>query len=94
MNKFQGGNSFLRNNSLYFAIFHVFFIVQIDEHSTNTVYAINLVLYCRVGEWLYGSDTNSEAASSSLTCCACCFFCFCFLKNKVFNYFPTVYRAK
>ena len=52
MNKFHGLNSFRRNNSLYFAIFRVFPIVEIDEHSTNTVYAINLVLYCRVGKWL------------------------------------------
>ena len=69
--------------------------MQIDEHNTNTVYAINLVLYCREGKWLKCSDTNSEAASSSLTCCAC-LFCFfvCFLKNKVFKYLATSFPCK
>ena len=95
MNKFHGRISFRRNNSLYFAIFRVFPIVQIDEHSTNAVYAIDLVLYCRVGKWLYCSDTNSEAVSSGLTCGACFFFVIFFffflllllLENKVFRYF-------
>ena len=52
MNTFHGRNSFLQNNSLYFAFFRVFPIVQVDEYSTNTVYAISLVLYCKVGKWL------------------------------------------
>ena len=88
MNKFHGRNSFRRNNPLYFAIVRVFPIVQVDDHSTNAVYAINLVLYCRVGKWLKRSDTNSEAASSSLTCGAF------FLKNKVFKYFSTSFPCK
>ena len=102
MNKFHGRISFRRNNSLYFAIFRVFPIVQIDEHSTNAVYAIDLVLYCRVGKWLYCSDTNSEAVSSGLTCGACFFFviffffffCCCCWRIKYLDIFSTSFPCK